>query len=115
MDNVWASKQAEDLILQARESRNQNGVVADLKAAYLLSVVRRGKVYTACLDVLKKNSRIPILSAFISHRNAFPESQLFGGCVKSMGSSAATTEVDQAADEIAALVGLKLAKQKVTK
>ncbi len=115
MDNVWASKQAEDLILQARESRNQNGVAVELKAAYLLSVVRRGKIYAACLDELKRNSRIPILKAFISHRNAFPESQLFGCCVKSMGASAATTEVDAAAEEIAGLVGLKLTKQKVSK
>lgn len=113
MDNVWASKQAEDLILQARESRKENGIAEDLKAAYLLSMVRRGKVFSACLDVLKKGARIPILNSSVSMRNAFPESQLFGCCVKSFQNSPASEEIDRVADEVAALLGLKLKKQKV--
>lgn len=110
MDNVWASKAAEDLLFEARQARVSRGIVSELKAAYLLSLMRRGKIYTACLDHLRKMARIPILKSSVSHRNAFAESQLYGSCVKAMSAAQAAQEVDAVANEIAAMLGLKLKK-----
>jgi chromosome partitioning protein len=52
LDNVWASKIAEDLIIKARDER-PNEV---LGATYLLSVMRKGKVFDTCLDSLKRTA-----------------------------------------------------------
>ena len=112
MDNVWASKQAEELVLEARQARQGRGGDADLQSAYLLSMIRRGKIFESCLETLKAGARIPILKSAISMRNAFPESQLFGCVVKSFGRSAAADEVDAVADEVAKLLGIKLSKAK---
>ena len=59
MDNVWASKQAEELVIEAREARRGRGMGGELKAAYLLSMVRRGKVFEHCLETLRASARIP--------------------------------------------------------
>lgn len=108
MDNVWASKQAEELVLKARESRAQRGIQGELKAGYLLSMVRRGNVFQMCHDILKEKAEIPILESQISMRNAFPESQVYGCVARSFGKSAAATDVDNVAKEIAGLIGLKI-------
>lgn len=112
MDNVWASKQAEELVMEAREARSTKGMAGELKAAYLLSMVRRGKIFEHCLATLEAGAKIPILKSAISMRNVFPESQLYGAVAKSFGKSVAATEVDAVADEVAKLLGLKLAKEK---
>ena len=109
MDNVWASKQAEELVMEARSVREAKGVSGSLQAAYLLSMVRRGKIFEHCLATLQNDAKIPILKSTVSMRNAFPESQLFGCVVNSFGKSSATTEIDAVADEISALLGLKAA------
>ena len=110
MDNVWASKQAEELVLEARQARESKGITSELKAAYLLSMVRRGNVFDHCLETLRSGAQIPILKSKIAMRNAFPESQLFGCVAKSFGKSVATNEIDALADEIAKILGLKLKK-----
>ncbi|MEB0014355.1 ParA family protein [Glaciimonas sp. Gout2] len=112
MDNVWASKQAEELVLEARQARERKGINTELKAAYLLSMVRRGNVFEHCLETLKTGAKIPILKSTVAMRNAFPESQLFGCVAKSFGKSVATSEIDAVADEIAKLLDLKLTKGK---
>jgi chromosome partitioning protein len=112
MDNVWASKQAEELVMEARQTRYDKSVSGELKAAYLLSMVRRGKVFEHCLATLQSGTKLPILKSQISMRNAFPESQLFGCVVKSFGKSSASQEIDAVADEIANLVDLKIQKVK---
>lgn len=115
MDNVWASKQAEELVLKAREDRQVNGVAGELKAAYLLSMYRKGKVFDVCLAALKKGIRLPILNATVGMRNAFPESQLFGCVVGSFGKSTAAGEIDTAATEILKLLELKIPKKQESK
>ncbi len=112
MDNVWASRQAEELVMEARQARQGRGGDADLKAAYLLSMVRRGKIFESCLATLKAGAQIPILKSTIAMRNVFPESQLFGCVVRSFGKSSAASEMDAVADEVAKLLGLKLQKGK---
>jgi len=112
MDNVWASKQAEELVLEAREARLSKGIDTELKAAYLLSMVRRGNVFDHCLETLRSGAQIPILKSKVAMRNAFPESQLFGCVAKSFGKSVATTEIDAVVTEIAKLLDLKLQKGK---
>lgn len=106
MDNVWASKQAEELVLEARQENKC------LQSAYLLSMVRRGKVFESCLGTLEKKAQIPILQSRVSMRNAFPESQLYGCVVQSFGQSAASTEMDAVANEVAGLLGLHIGKGK---
>ncbi len=112
MDNVWASKQAEELVLEARQARESKGITSELKAAYLLSMVRRGNVFEHCLETLKSGAKIPILKSVVAMRNAFPESQLFGCVARSFGKSIAATEIDAVADEVAALLDLTLNKGK---
>lgn len=112
MDNVWASKQAEELVLEARQARESKGITSELKAAYLLSMVRRGNVFEHCLETLKSGAQIPILKSTVAMRNAFPESQLFGCVAKSFGKSTAATEIDAVAVEVAKLLDLKLQKGK---
>jgi chromosome partitioning protein len=112
MDNVWASKQAEELVLEARQARVSKGINTELKAAYLLSMVRRGNVFEHCLATLKAGAQIPILKATVAMRNAFPESQLFGCVAKSFGKSTASAEIDAVANEVAGLLDLKLQKGK---
>lgn len=109
LDNVWASKQAEELVMEARQARvgTDDG---ELKAAYLLSMVRRGKIFESCLESLKAQAQVPILRSSIAMRNAFPESQLYGCVAKSFGSSLASKEIDKVADEIAAILRIKLDK-----
>lgn len=107
MDNVWASKQAEELVLQAREARQERGVAGELNAAYLLSMVRRGRVFDHCLEVLRSGAGIPVLDATVGLRNAFPESQLFGCVAQSFGDSAAAGEIEAVANEVAEHLGLK--------
>ena len=112
MDNVWASKQAEELVLEAREARMNKGINTELQAAYLLSMVRRGNVFDHCLETLRSGAQIPILKSTVAMRNVFPESQLFGCVAKSFGKSVATTEIDAVVTEIAKLLDLKLQKGK---
>ena len=114
MDNVWASKQAEELVAEAQEARKGTGD-ASLKAAYLLSMVRRGKIFDSCMEALRQGARIPILKAMVSMRNVFPESQLYGCVAKSFGKSAATQEIDAVADEVSKLLQLKVSKNSKVK
>lgn len=112
MDNVWASKQAEELVMEARQARQTKGITSELRAAYLLSMVRRGNVFEHCLETLRSGAQIPILKSTVSMRNAFPESQLFGCVARSFGKSQAASEFDTVADEVAKLLDIKLAKGK---
>lgn len=112
MDNIWASKQAEQLVLEARQIRESKGIKDELQAAYILSMVRRGKVLESCETALKKAAQISILKSKMSLRNAYPECQLFGCVVSSFGQSEATRELDALTKEIAAKLGLKLKKAK---
>jgi len=108
MDNVWASKQAEQLVLQARLDRQQSGVADPLGAAYLQSVTRKGKIFDVCLETLKKGIKLPILKSKVGMRNAYPESQLYGCSVVAFGASVAATEINAVAVELAKEIGLKL-------
>lgn len=115
MDNVWASKKAEDLVLQARADRLERGMQDQLQASYLLSLTRKGKVFDVCLDALKKDISLPILKSKIGMRNAYPESQLFGCSVGAFGTSTAAKEIEAAAHEIGKQLGFKFAKGMVSK
>jgi len=111
MDNVWASKQAEELVLEARQARASRGG-DNLKAVYLLSMVRRGNIFDSCLETLKSGAQIPILKSTLAMRNVFPESQLYGCVVRSFGKSVAASEVDALVDEVAGLLEIKVSKSK---
>lgn len=104
MDNVWASKQAEELVLEAMKLNPA------LRATYLLSQVRRGKVYEECFEQLKKRASLPIMNAKVAQRNVYPESQIYGCVVSSFGKSSAATEMELVTDELAKLVGLTFPK-----
>ena len=111
MDNVWASKQAEELVLEARQARaTRSG--DNLKAVYLLSMVRRGNIFDSCLETLKSGAQIPILKSTLAMRNVFPESQLYGCVVRSFGKSVAASEVDALVDEVTGLLEMKVSKAK---
>lgn len=109
MDNVWASAQAEEMVHEASAARKSKGDT-ELQAVYLLSMVRRGNIFESCLKALTERAKLPILKSKIAMRNAFPESQLYGCVAKSFGKSAAASDVDAVATEVAKLVDLKLQK-----
>ncbi|MFC0170735.1 AAA family ATPase [Pseudoduganella danionis] len=111
LDNVWASKIAEDLIIKARDER-PNEV---LGATYLLSVMRKGKVFDTCLDSLKEDSKLPIMNSKVGMRNAYPECQAYGCSVGAFGASVAKNEIEAVAYELANQVGLNLKKPKAAK
>ena len=100
MDNIWASKQAEELVEEAMLENKA------LRAVYLLSMVRRGKVFDQCLQLLEDKTKLPILKSRISMRNAFPESQVYGCVVSAFGKSAASEDVDRLTTEVSELLGL---------
>jgi chromosome partitioning protein len=113
LDNIWASKIAEELVHKARsERRTQDG---ELQAAYLLNMNRKGKVFEVCLDALKKDTKLPILKSRIGMRNAYPECQLYGCAVGDFGDSLAAKEVESAALEIGKLLDLSFPKLKGAK
>jgi chromosome partitioning protein len=113
MGNVWAAKQAEQLVQRARARRESDGSTGELKAAYALTNVRRGKVFETCEDLLRKQAEIPILDTQLNQRNAYPESVVYGCVVQSFGKSPAATELEQLANEVAASMQLALPKSEV--
>jgi len=115
MGNVWASCQAEELVERARARREKDGTTGELKAVYMLTMLRRGNVFETCEKSLRKQTQLPILESKVSMRNAFPESQVFGCVVKSFGKSAASKEIDDVAVELAKIVGLSLPNKKAKK
>ena len=110
LDNVWASRQAEDLLIKARQSRAAKGF-PDLPGAFLLSAVKRGKVYETCAEELRKKAELPILNSSIGNLNAFPESQVYGCVVGSFGKSSAAKQIDALVDELARLMKLSFPKK----
>ena len=112
LDNIWASKQAEQLVLEARQMRASKGIKTELQAAYVLSMVRRGKVLESCEEALKKAANVTILKSKMSMRNAYPECQLYGCVVTSFGQSEATRELNSLTKEVAGKLGLKLSIKK---
>lgn len=110
MDNVWASKIAEELVFKANDERKAKGASGQLAGVFLLQQQRRGTVFEVCEEFLRDGARLPILSSKISLRNIYPESQLYGTHVSAMGKSAAAEEVTAFRDEVANLLGIKLRK-----
>lgn len=110
MDNVWASKIAEELVFKAREERTKKKVESSLDAVFLLQQQRRGTVFEVCEDVLREGARIPILKSRIALRNIYPESQLYGTHVTAMGKTPAAAEVTALRDEVAKILGIKIPK-----
>jgi chromosome partitioning protein len=112
MDNVWASKIAEDMVLKAREERIAKKMPTPLEAVYLLQQQRRGTVFEVCEDSLRNRAVLPILETKIALRNAYPESQLFGTHVLAMGKSAAAAEMSQLRDEILKILKIRITRSK---
>jgi chromosome partitioning protein len=95
LDNVWASVKAKELA--ARAQRENTG----LQTYFLTSQMRRGNIFTACLEQIKNDPDVPLLESVISLRNAYPESQAFGTTVQGLSkSSEASKEVRKLAKEV---------------
>jgi chromosome partitioning protein len=95
LDNVWASVKAKELASRARQENE------GLQTYFLTSQVRRGNIFSACLDLIRNDPDIPVLNTVISQRNAYPESQVFGTTVQGLGkSSEASKEVRMLAKEV---------------
>jgi chromosome partitioning protein len=110
MDNVWASKIAEDLVLKAKDERQDKGTPGDLDGVFLLQQQRRGTVFEVCEEILRDGARLDILQTKIALRNIYPESQLYGTHVTAMGKSPAGVEISAARDEVAKRLGIKIRK-----
>ncbi|THC39680.1 ParA family protein [Massilia sp. Mn16-1_5] len=112
MDNVWASKQMEEMVLRARTTRRDRGISGELHAGYLLSQVRRGNVFESCEAALRKQAQLPIFQTRIALRNVYPESQVFGTTVHSLGKSPAVAEFDALGKEVLDMLGVKMPKHR---
>lgn len=112
MDNVWASKVAEDLVIKAREARAQRGFQAPLEAVYVLQQQRRGTVFEVCEEVLREGAQLPILETKIALRNAYPESQLYGTHVTAMGKTAAAAEIIELRNEVLRILNIRIPRSK---
>jgi chromosome partitioning protein len=112
MDNVWASKIAEDLVIKARAERTQQGIDTPLDAVYVLQQQRRGTVFEVCEESLRNGAKLPILDTKIALRNIYPESQLFGTHVMAMGKSPAASEIQAFRNEILNILNIKIARSK---
>lgn len=101
MDNVWASREARDLALRAKQEN------ALLKTFYLASCMRRGNLFKACIDELSNDEEVPLLKSSLAMRNAYPESQLYGATVHALSkTSPAVDEVNALSLEILELLGV---------
>jgi chromosome partitioning protein len=104
MDNVWASVKAKELAIRAKQDN------PDLQTYFVASQVRRGNIFSACLEQIKSDPDVPLLKSIITLRNAFPESQAFGTTVIGMSkSSEASKEVKALAREILEKLQLEMA------
>lgn len=101
MDNVWASREARDLAIRAKQENTT------LRTFYLASCMRRGNLFKLCVDELSKDEEVSMLKASLAMRNAYPESQLYGSTVHALSkTSPASEEVDILALEILDLLGV---------
>lgn len=104
MDNVWASIKAKQLAMKATESN------PSLKTFFVASQMRRGNIFSFCLEKIKSDPDVELLDAVISQRNAFPESQAYGTTVLGLSkSSDASKEVRALAQEILQKLDMKAA------
>ena len=103
MDNVWASKEAKNLAVAAKQ-RNEN-----LLIRLLPSRVPRGNAYQLCLNQMRNDPDCPMYKNHLSDKIAYAESQILGTCITSYApKSTAAKEVRAVVDEILA----DLAKEK---
>lgn len=110
MDNVWASREAKELALKAKRENPA------LRAYYVAAMVRRGRLFDLCLQELRNDPEIGMLDAYLSLRNAFPESQLYGTVAKILArKSPAALEVEALADEVYALLDIQTQAAPATK
>jgi chromosome partitioning protein len=101
LDNVWASKEAREIYLRAKENNST------LRAFYLPSIVTRGRVFDHCKKLLEDDPDVPMLNSQVSRRNAFAESQVFGTVVGLLDKkSAASQEIEKLTNEVLALIEL---------
>ncbi len=106
LDNIWASRQAEQLV---EEAQVENPA---LNAAYVFCNVRRGTVFDVCRQKLEEKSRLPIFDTQIKSYNAYAESQVYGCVVPSFGQSPAADQMRKFAKEVATKLHLQLKQAK---
>lgn len=95
LDNVWASVKAKELAARARQENST------LQTYFLTSQMRRGNIFSACLEQIRNDPDVPVFDSVISLRNAYPESQAFGTTVQGLSkSSEASKEIRKLAKEV---------------
>jgi chromosome partitioning protein len=104
LDNVWASVKAKELAARARQEN------AGLQTFFLTSQMRRGNIFSACLEQIRNDPDVPVLDSVLSLRNAYPESQAFGTTVQGLSkSSEASKEVRKLAKEVLGKLQIEVA------
>lgn len=102
MDNIWASAEAKALAVRAQQENPA------LRLFFLPSAMRRGNLFTVCLEKLvADNPEVPLLTG-LTQRNAFPESQAYGSTVHLVKNAEAIKELDALATEVEGILGLQL-------
>jgi chromosome partitioning protein len=102
LDNMWASEEAKAL---GKEAQQRN---PDLLLRTVPTNVSRGNLYAECISMLREDEEIPMLETPMSHRNSYPESQIFGSTVHHAGArNKAVQEVEAFTTEILKLFNIK--------
>lgn len=109
LDNIWATNPA---FLLGDEAKKLN---PDLQLFYVLTNVRRGKLFDACKSKLMEiphiaEGWIPQLGDSLSQRNAYPECQWFGTILHGLKPNrpvAAMKELDLLADDFLKVFNIK--------
>lgn len=103
LDNIWASLKAKELGLRAM---NEN---QDLQLRFLPSMVRRGRLFTHCMDMIREDGQVPVLDTPLTLRNASPECQVFGTTVHAAGRAAqpAINEVEAMVSSVLRLLNIR--------
>lgn len=101
-DNIWASKQAVNLGMNAKQE-NPN-----LMLRFVPSNVGRGNLYQYGLEAIKEIEEIEMLNTGLSHRNAFPTAAMLGTTVHGLANkSPAIDEIESLATAVLKLFNIK--------
>lgn len=101
MDNIWASNEASELGLRAKQDN------PELVLRYVVSRMKRGNIYDSCLKRLHADPNIESMKSMVMDRNVYPESQLIGQTVHARGNRVATQEIEALTSEVLKLLGLR--------
>lgn len=110
--NLWGSKDAEDLVNEARAERKKRGIGVALDAAFVISSDPKGVVSETCQETWKGAARIPILKSTIGRRKSYLLGPVMGTTTALFRKNQASAELHALAMELAKELKIRIKRQK---